>query len=69
MGNPRRVSRIPSYAIQGNRRTRNKLSGTATELIKGEEEWEIEQILGKRHFRPREEATISRKMEGLLTRS
>src|SRR5712672_1387719 len=50
MGNPRRVSRIPPYAIQEDRRTRNYFLEPPPELIEGEEEWEVEQILGRRHF-------------------
>jgi len=39
------------------------------ELIEGEEEWEVEQILGKCHFGRGKNTAISRKMEGLFTRS
>jgi len=39
------------------------------ELIEGEEEWEVEQILGKRHFGRGKKLQYPRKMEGLLTRS
>src|SRR5882672_7158189 len=69
MGNPRRVSRIPSHAIQGNRRTWNKLSGTATGTDRRRRRVGDRTNPRQTPLRPREEATISRKMEGLLTRS
>src|SRR5712671_6280532 len=54
MGNPRRVSRIPPNAIQGDRRTRNKLPRTASRTdrrggrVGGRTD--PRRFLGKRHF-------------------
>src|SRR5712675_1159882 len=69
MGNPRRVSRIPPYTIQGDRRTRNKLPRTASRIDRRRGRMGSRTDPRQTPLRPRKEVTISRKMEGLLTRS
>src|SRR5712675_2841608 len=69
MGNPQRVSRISSHTIQRNQRTRNKLSGTATGTNRRRRRVGNRTNPRQTPLRPRKEITISRKMEGLLTRS
>src|SRR5712671_3444205 len=69
MGNPRRVSRISSHAVQGNRRTRNKLPGTATGTDRRRRRMGNRTNPQQTPLRPRKEITVSCKMEGLLTRS
>src|SRR5712672_2006384 len=68
MGNSRRVSRISPYAIQGDRRTQNKLSRTSSRANRRRRRMGSRTDPRKTPLRPRKEVTISRKMEGLLTR-
>src|SRR5712675_1823648 len=69
MGNPRRVSRISSHTVQGNRRTWNKFSGTTTGTDRRRRRMGDRTDPWQTPLRPRKEITVSCKMEGLLTRS
>src|SRR5712672_2061301 len=69
MGNPRRVSRIPPDAIQGDRRTRDKLPRTTSRTDRRGGRMGSRTDPRKAPLRPRKEIAISRKMEGLLARS
>src|SRR5712671_1709079 len=68
MGNPRRVSRVPPYALQGDRRTRNQLPRTTSRTDRRGGRMGSRTDPRKTPLRLRKEATISRKMEGLFAR-
>jgi len=46
----RRLPRVAPHPVQRNSGTRKELPGTPPDIIEGEEEWEVEQILDRRIF-------------------
>src|SRR5712671_7361298 len=69
MGNPRRVSRIPPYALQGDRRTRNQLPRTTSQTDRRGGRVGSRTDPRETPLRPRKEAAIPREMERLFARS